>query len=195
MVDYTNLQTLLDALDTQNSRVVRRCIRAGQSLNERINGAPLLAVALNNRNYPRIQSLLAFKKHLDINAVDEKGSNALWYIPTGPSSCLSSTLSHLIQHGIDVNNTYRGFTILDIWKDYLSHIEIRISFLLMVLSAGGNPQGQIHIMAVRNQVNRWLEGLEVAKIMFTEIFDNGTLEAEICRFVYNEEYLRMAVGR
>merc|ERR1711871_784209 len=89
--------TLLNALDSGNLRVVRKCLKAGQSL----KGKSLLINAVDRKCMTRLCTLLVFKKHIDIHE-SESGYNALWQLTPAKSDVPYYNL--LIQAGCDVNS-------------------------------------------------------------------------------------------
>ena len=63
----------------------------------------------------------------------------------------------------------------------------------MLLFVGADPRNAHISPRLTKTVQIWLSGLEMAKVLLKDIFDNPTLENLICEFVFIEEYLKKVV--
>jgi len=182
---YLRQQTLLEALDNQNHEIIRRCLKAGQCLDVPLVGnrakyETILLHACDDILESRVISLLAYKDHLDINYVDRYGLNALFYAGSLDIFIL------LIQAGIDVDRkSIGGTTPLCKWQGFQR--------AALLLSAGANPENAPIYCLVKEQVKKWLIGLECAKLLLKEMFESKELERIICEFVFNEQNLWLAL--
>merc|ERR1719335_1533596 len=65
---------------------------------------------------------------------------------------------------------------------------------LMLLFAGGNPKEKIFPIESRPQVRLWLSGFLKAKELFEDMFCDTDLEVLLAFFIFDEQYLRNALG-
>ena len=90
MQDYSDQRTLVKALQDHNFRVIKRCIEAGQSLNDKYfipHGwlrifdldESLFLESCQTFGNSMFKSLLVMKKHVDFYATDNEGANCLIY--------------------------------------------------------------------------------------------------------------------
>ena len=190
-MDYSNRQTLLDALDAEDCKTVQKCILNGQSLQKIFRGGNCLLVdAIRYANRPRINTIFAFKKHIDLDFKNHCDWTALMHAAIHEDY---STVHFLIQNGADLN-AISGLSGETAFKMGNSVIQ------LMLLSAGADPKvdpnSKRTITSYRNvkeKAKEWLSSLEMAKNLFEEIFDNLTLENLLCDFVYVEHYLKKLI--
>jgi len=177
--------------------LVFRCVQGGYfDLNSRSKvGHTILMKALQNRDDTAILTLLAFRDKLDLEITNKSGNTALAY-------CMGKFNRYyhlLIQAGVNVDATFSvGET-----SYYRCLLEGNYLGACMLLSAGANPtfgstpgfsaylpriEATRH--KIRAQVKLWLAGLDAAKLMLNNIFDNEELEKEICTFIFTEDHLR-----
>lgn len=182
MVDYANKLTLVQALKQQDLRTIHKCISAGQDLNQiDLFGDTLLMASIWDNDERSFLSLMAFRKHLDLDIVSDN-FNAISYTRwRNPFPYLNI----LLQKGAaPFDPQFSGFSQIQ------SHRRSDFEHICMLLSAGLDPEGKMHSMEIKAEVRRWLQALDCIKILVQKIFDNPVLESEICSFVYNEVNLR-----
>ena len=63
----------------------------------------------------------------------------------------------------------------------------------MLLSAGCDPRDEEFDVKVKSQVRKWILAIDCAKNCPKKIFDNEMLEQKIIVFVFNEDFLRIAL--
>ena len=181
MLRYAQESTLLDALDAGDLRTIYRCIKVGgQRLDTiRINGRPLLVDCVLWDRQKRFLTAMAFKKFLKI-------SEPFW--DKGHFSIMDYAISYdfpylhiLLQNGA---NPVCGHFARSVKHEHF------FEKCCLLLSVGLDPKNARPCGKVRREVHRWLQGLDSAKIVLHQIFDNEVLELEIQAFVYNEGLLR-----
>ena len=195
-MDYSNLQTLLDALDAEDCNTVQKCILNGQSFQQVLrNGRCLLVDAIVCKNRPRMNTMFAFKKHIDLDFRTDFDETALFYATFYRDY---STVHFLIQNGVNLNAAISPFlTFSSFRRTAFNYGDSPIR--LMLLSAGADPNCRGTIRSypinpnVKEKAKEWLSSLEMAKNLFEEIFDNLTLENLLCDFVYVEHYLKKLI--
>ena len=183
-MDYSNIDTLLHALDTEDCVTVKKCIEAGQSLDQIVrSGRTILSDAAWNRKYATIRTLCAFKKFCNLNCVYPEGTPALFLAISLQDI---RTVHLLIQSGVDVNhrNNVGVFAL---------RFGVKWEIRAMLLFVGADPRNATMPPPLTKTVQMWLSGLEMAKVLLKDIFDNPTLENVICEFVFIEEYLKKVV--
>ena len=186
MTDYTSQSVLLVALRSNDCRTIRKCLHAGQNLNQTVGdwGEPLLMHAIQTGDEAMFLSLLAFKEHLDLRYL---GPSSPTYFDYAVGNAFSFT-HLLLQAGAAPEMTQFHYSKLE----WASEPEFYYPYL-MLLSAGLDPGNTIPVERIQNEVRRWLQGFDSAKQLLEHIFDNEQLQKEILHFVYNEENLRKIV--
>ena len=142
--------------------------------------------ALYQDNMPRVQTLLAFHKHLHLNYQSSMELTALMYAVMFNLHAAHS----LIQLGVDVNikTTFKKNAYTMIGSFYPQ--QDRRILKIMLLLAGLDPVSADSDDVIKNYARKWLSGLEYAKKRFQSIFDSEMLEKTVCEFIFNEEFLR-----
>ena len=64
----------------------------------------------------------------------------------------------------------------------------------MLLFADGNAKEKKFPSSAKPDVRVWLSGFMEAKKLFVEIFNDKALEDLVASFIFNERYLRNALG-
>ena len=167
-MDYSDPQTLFDALDTGDCATVKRCLRAGQDLDQPdLESRNLLIRALIYKNTSRVHTLLAFHKHIDLNCVSSQGASVLQFAVLYNQH----VASFLIQHGVDVNvRNISQFTAYD--RSFHADVSVddQQTMRLMLLFAGADPTLQETRWKKENIIvqyaRKWLRGFQYAQKRF-----------------------------
>ena len=195
MQEYSDQSTLIRALENHDFRVIKRCMQAGQSLNdvyEDQEQEESLFLDSCARSDSMFNSFLVMKKHVDFYSKDNEGANCLAYCDNvyKLDTCLK------ILPPIDVNDI---FTEKDTGKVF-NALTFNSQFggrtyqmCLMLLSVGCDPRNATFNAKIKSQVQKWIFAIECAKKYLKNIFDNEMLEAEVIAFVFNEDFLRKAL--
>lgn len=194
MTDENSRTNLIRAFEKSDVRVILQYLKTGQDLNFKVkpSGQTLLMKFCWEENYNAFMTVLAFKKHLNINETNSVGNTILAYTDDEEHNPF---LHSLIQAGVDVNATFsrnQGTCLhrcIQFWN---------AAGACMLLSAGADPRphGTIEqrkdetYQKVAKQVRFWVKGLEAAQECFRITFNDEALEALLSSFIFHEEYLR-----
>ena len=186
-MDYSNIDTLLHALDTEDCVTVKKCIEAGQRLDQIVFELPQYTILMNaiiQKKHKTIRTLFVFKKFWNLDATDMFNTSALGYAVSYRDI---RTIHLLIQSGVDLNHQN------EFGKFAFGYTPMKWEVRAMLLFAGADPKNTPTSPPLKKTVQIWLSGLEMAKLFLKDIFDNPTLENLICEFVFIEEYLNKVV--
>lgn len=199
-MNYTCPEVLSNALKAQNLQIAKRCVLAGQNpmqlpKRQGSNFGFAEASVFSYRVRPKLLSLLALRDLIDLNEI---------FIPPGISWYSMSLLGGAVLYPKNLHLLLQAGVKLDVPyttnpKESQKSIFCAYHFLpdasaLMLLFAGANPKEKIFNANARPQVRVWLSGFLKAKELFEDIFDDPDLEALLFSFIFEEEYLRNALG-
>ena len=194
-MDFTQLGTLLSALDGQNFKCIRQCLNAGQSLNQTNPseqwGEDIFHNSCALETNERFMSMIAMRKHVNLNALDKDGANTLFYCNT----CFR--LDILFRYGVNMHtiaDTYEQGKCNAFEYTLMVAETNKRNMSLMLLSVGSDPRNAEIPENMKTEVRRWVASLDCAKRLFAKIFDNDSLERELRDFLYNEPFLRKALS-
>ena len=188
-MDFNDVETLLAALRACDFRTIKKCIRAGQSLNQihpaelGVEDAPIFLVSCSDLEEPSMfQSLVVLRDKIDLHATDKDGANALFWCST------AYRLRFLLEQKVDIHqkilHTTRWVNPLTFRLEELP-VKTKEDFALIgiLLSAGCDP-GSVPVPDIlKPTIKNWLDSLDCAKQFFKILFDNKSLEREALEFL------------
>merc|ERR1719473_243671 len=205
-MDFQNPDILRNALKNQNLQVAMRCIKAGQNpihLRDPNGKYSFFFSAIQEDDIkPEYLSFIALHRIINFNDVKIPESHSMSTMT--PLMCLVTyfnvkkikKLHLLLETGLDVNHGClrgtNGFGNRNIFEWLGRGIDPIAA--TMLLFAGGNAVNKSNVpFETKRTVKIWLDGFAQAKKMFIQIFDDKDLESLLATFVFNEDYLRIAV--
>ena len=148
-------------------------------------------------------SLLALRQHFDLNDAHISDPNTIakqTLLHVVAEDCQYKKLHLLLQTGVDVNapcwitnSAHSDYFDESYQKSIFTSVSDPI-VALMLLFSDGNPRKKVFPWTAKSQVRVWLDGFSKAKEIFTDIFDDCDLESLLASFIFNETYLRNALG-
>ena len=192
-----DFRNIFDAIKANNVRKIMAMVSNGQNLNIREHGVDvdgdstnrcLLHAYIDKNKSDAFLKLLAFKKHLDLEACDEGGASPLVWAAYYSKLRGFPYYHFLIQAGVDLN--YKNGSCDQNQTAFQAAVSSEdVCCQLALLSAGADPENVPVPVKVRAQVAAWLKGFQYAKKRLRDLFDQEMLEKLIGDFTYNEDFL------
>merc|ERR1719387_961695 len=186
---------LIHAISERKFKKIHQLLKKGVCLNfsVRLPGrslvqVPYLTYIQGARHDPPnaiFLNILSMHKRFDIN---------LRNTPTDLTALEFAVLDHRVQNvhlllsaGADPNTVYAPsnsspmrLVYARFWEDTATCKCLQ----LMLLSVGANPRHACILWEVKNEVEKWLQCMHIARCCFEDIFENSTLVEELLSFIF-----------